>query len=179
VQSHQGITQGNADVDVLAIAQLHGKYCVEVTFIRGGRHSGSHGFFPKVGIELEEAEVLSAFISQHYHKRPAPKEIIISHALDDQNALAELLSEQSGRKVAINDKPRTARLEWLNSAKLNVFERLKRHLAEAGTVQARLDALQQAFDLEEVITRIECFDISHTQGNQTVASCVVMAVKAS
>ncbi len=173
VQAHQGMTQGNADIDVLAVAQLHGKYCVEVTFIRGGRHSGSHGFFPRVAIEQSEEEVLSAFICQHYHRRPAPKEIIVSHSLGDQAALAAMLSEQSDRKVIINDKPRTARSEWLSSAQLNVTERLKRHLAEAGTIQTRLEALRKVFNLEETVTRIECFDISHTQGNQTVASCVV------
>lgn len=173
VQSHQTITSGNADIDVLSIAQLHGKFCIEVTFIRGGRHSGSHGFFPSVALEMTEAEVLSAFIIQHYHNRMVPKELIVSHKLDDQEQLTVFLSDQSKRKVIIANRVRGAKKDWLQIGNLNVVERLKRSLAEADSVQNRLNALQSVFELDEPIKRIECFDISHTQGNQTVASCVV------
>ena len=173
MQSHQAITSGHADIDVLSVAQLHGKYCVEVTFIRGGRHSGSHGFFPSVPLEHSESEVLSAFIVQHYHNRTAPKELIVSQALDEQTDIAELLTHQSKRKVHIIDKVRGAKKDWLDIANLNVLERLKRSLAEAHSVQNRLQQLQKVFELDEPIKRVECFDISHTQGNQTVASCVV------
>ena len=173
VQSHQSITSGNADIDVLSIAQLHGKFCIEITFIRGGRHSGSHGFFPSVALEMNESEVLSAFIIQHYHKRLVPKELIVSHSLGDQEQLMALLSDQSNHKVSIVNRVRGAKKDWLQIGNLNVMERLKRALAEANSVQNRLNALQRVFELDEPIKRIECFDISHTQGNQTVASCVV------
>ncbi|MGH1542144.1 MAG: excinuclease ABC subunit UvrC [Arenicella sp.] len=176
VQTHQSITSGiagSADIDVLAIANLHGKYCVEVTFIRGGRHSGSHGFFPSVNMEHTDSEVLSAFISQHYHNRPAPKEIIVSQPVESQQELADMLSEQSPHKVKVIHKIRGSKQDWMQIAKLNVEERLKRHLAEADNIQTRFNELQRIFELEEPINRIECFDISHTQGAQTVASCVV------
>lgn len=173
VQSHQSITAGHSDVDLLTVASLHGKVCVEVTFIRGGRHSGSNGHFPKVPLDSTESEILSAFIAQYYHKRPAPKEIVVGVELEDSDQLMSWLSEQSDRKVSITNRVRGHRKDWLDMAQLNVAERLKRKLSDSQNVQQRLQALAEALGLEEGIERIECFDISHTQGEQTVASCVV------
>jgi excinuclease ABC subunit C len=175
VQSHQSIDSGSSDIDILSVAEVHGKYCVEVTFVRGGRHSGSRGFFPKVALELTELEVLAAFIPQHYFNRSMPKEIILSHPIPDQILLAESLSDQAGHKVQLHDKVRGAKKEWLKIGNLNVVERLNRHLAETDTILRRFDHLQQELNLDEIPERIECFDISHTQGNQTVASCVVFS----
>lgn len=175
VQSHQSIDSGTSDIDVLSVAEMHGKFCVEVTFVRGGRHSGSSGFFPKVALEMNEMEVLAAFIPQHYFNRSVPKEIILSHAIPDQVLISESLSEQVGHKVTLNEKVRGAKREWLNIGNLNVTERLKRHLAETGTVIKRFEHLQSDLNLDDAPERIECFDISHTQGNQTVASCVVFS----
>lgn len=177
VQSHQAITSGHSDIDIITVASLHGKVCVEVTFIRGGRHSGSNGHFPKVPLDFTEAEILSAFISQYYHRRPAPKEIIVGVALEDTDSLADWLTEQSDRKVAIVHSVRGHRRDWLQMAQLNVSERLKRHLSEKESVAGRLRAFAKVFDSDEPIKRIECFDISHTQGEQTVASCVVFTEK--
>ena len=173
VQSHQSITSGHSDVDIITLASLHGKVCVEVSFIRGGRHSGSHGHFPKVPLEFTASEIFSAFIMQYYHNRPAPKEIIVAQKLDDQAQLANWLTEQSQRKVLITNSVRGYRRDWLDMSQLNVVERLKRHLSESQSVQKRLAALAQVLQLDYDINRIECFDISHTQGEQTVASCVV------
>ena len=173
VQSHQSITTGHSDIDIITIAMLHGKACVEVTFIRGGRHSGSNGHFPKVPLEFSESEVLSAFIAQYYHNRPATKQIIIGIKLDSQDELQTWLSDVSEYKVVITNSVRGHRRDWLSMAQLNVTERLKRHMSEAQSVEKRLQALTDVFSLDERIKRIECFDISHTQGNQTVASCVV------
>ncbi len=175
VQSHQSIDSGTSDIDVLSVAEMHGKFCVEVTFVRGGRHSGSSGFFPKVALEMNEMEVLAAFIPQHYFNRSVPKEIILSHSIPDQALLAESLSEQVGHKIILSEKVRGAKREWLNIGNLNVTERLKRHLAETGTVIKRFEHLQADLNLDEEPERIECFDISHTQGSQTVASCVVFS----
>jgi len=177
VQSHQSITAGHSDVDIITVASLHGKICVEVTFIRGGRHSGSNGHYPKVPLDSTEPEIISAFISQYYHRRAAPKEIIIGIKLEAQQELANWLSEQSDRKVSIVHSVRGHRRDWLNMAQLNVSERLKRHLSEKQSVEKRLQALSDVFQLDQTIGRIECFDISHTQGNQTVASCVVFTEK--
>ena len=173
VQSHQSITSGHSDIDLITVASLHGKVCVEVTFIRGGRHSGSNGHFPKVPLEFTEAQVISAFISQYYHNRPAPKQIIIGVKLSDQADLEAWLSEQSSYKVSITNSVRGVRRDWLNMAQINVTERIKRRESESQSIHQRLQALSEVFNLEQVISRIECFDISHTQGQQTVASCVV------
>lgn len=173
VQSHQSITSGHSDIDIITVASLHGKVCVEVTFIRGGRHSGSNGHYPKVPLEFTEAEILAAFIAQYYHRRPAPKEIILGVKLDDQADLENWLTEQSERKVVITNSVRGHRKDWLDMAQLNVTERVKRHMSEAQSVQKRLQALSDVFQLDETLGRIECFDISHTMGEQTVASCVV------
>ena len=173
VQSHQSITTGHSDIDIITVAMLHGKACVEVTFIRGGRHSGSNGHFPKVPLEFSESEVLSAFIAQYYHNRPATKQIIVGTKLEGQGELQTWLSDEADYKVVITHSVRGHRKDWLSMAQLNVTERLKRHMSEAQSVEKRLQALTDVFQLEERIKRIECFDISHTQGNQTVASCVV------
>lgn len=177
VQSHQSITSGHSDIDIITVASLHGKVCVEVTFIRGGRHSGSNGHFPKVPLDFTEGEILSAFIAQYYHRRQSPKEILIGITLDDKEELELWLTEQSERKVSILNSVRGSRRDWLSMAQLNVTERLKRNLSETQSVHARLQALTDAFQLDEVIGRIECFDISHTMGEQTVASCVVFTDK--
>ena len=177
VQSHQSITAGHSDVDIITAASLHGKVCVEVTFIRGGRHSGSNGHYPKVNLDFSKEEILCAFIMQYYHRRPAPKEIIVGQKLADASAIQQWLSDESGHKVVISSGVRGHRKDWLDMAQLNVTERLKRHLAEAQSVQNRLESLSQVFGLDETIGRIECFDISHTQGEQTVASCVVFTDK--
>lgn len=173
VQSHQAITSGHSDIDLITIASLHGKVCVEVTFIRGGRHSGSNGHFPKVPLDFTESEILAAFISQYYHKRPAPKQIIVANRLPERNELETWLSEQSAYKVVIANNVRGVRKDWLNMAQINVVERLKRKESESQSVHQRLTELAQALGREEPINRIECFDISHTDGKQTVASCVV------
>lgn len=179
VQAHQSIDSGSADIDVLSVAEVHGKFCIEVTFVRGGRHSGSRGFFPKVALDMNEMEVLAAFIPQHYFNRSMPKEIILSHTVPDQSLLAASLTDQAGSKISLNSQVRGAKREWLNIGNLNVKERLKRHLAETGTVNKRFDELQAALDLDEPLERVECFDISHTQGKQTVASCVVFSKEGS
>jgi len=173
VQSHQSITSGYSDIDIITVASLHGKVCVEVTFIRGGRHSGSNGHYPKVPLDFSEAEILRAFISQYYHQRSAPKQIIVGIKVENQSELEQWLSDESNHKVVISNNVRGHRKDWLAMAQLNVTERLKRHLSETQSVQQRLQALADVFQLEETPSRIECFDISHTQGQQTVASCVV------
>jgi len=177
VQQHQSITVGSSDIDLITVASLHGKVCVEDTFIRGGRHSGSNGHFPRVPLEFTEGEILSAFITQYYHRRPAPKQIVVGTALPDQKELQQWMTEQSGYKITLTSNVRGARKDWLGMAQLNVVERLKQHISKAENVHNRLLALTKVFELEQTIKRIECFDISHTQGAQTVASCVVFTDK--
>ena len=124
-------------------------------------------------MEYSEAEIIEAFFTQYYHKRAAPKQVIVGVKLEQQEELAEWASQQSGHKVQITHNVRGHRRDWLSMAQLNVTERLKRHMSEAQSVMQRLQSLAEVFELGEQINRIECFDISHTQGEQTVASCVV------
>lgn len=174
VQSHQAITSsGHSEADIITMASLHGKFCIEVTYIRGGRHSGSKGYFPKVVLEITSAELLQTFISQYYDDRIIPKEIILAEPAAEQQSLAQVLSQQAGHKVTLVHRVRGVRKDWLNMAQLNVRERLKRQLADSQSISKRIDELTEVLQLEEPIQRIECFDISHTQGKQTVASCVV------
>ncbi len=177
VQSHQSITAGHSDIDIITIASLHGHICVEVTFIRGGRHSGSNGHYPKVPLDFTEGEILSAFLTQYYHRRQAPKEVVLGSEIENKKELQNWLSEQSERKVNVITSVRGHRRDWLSMAQLNVTERIKRRMAEKQSVRNRLQELSDVFQVDEVIKRIECFDISHTQGEQTVASCVVFTEK--
>ena len=130
-----------------------------------------------VPLEFTEGEILSAFITQYYHRRPAPKQIVVGTALPDQKELQQWMTEQSGYKITLTSNVRGARKDWLGMAQLNVVERLKQHISKAENVHNRLLALTKVFELEQTIKRIECFDISHTQGAQTVASCVVFTDK--
>ena len=137
VQSHQSITSGHSDIDIITMASLHGKVCVEVTFIRGGRHSGSNGHFPKVPLDFSASEILSAFIAQYYHNRQAPKQIVTGFELDDAQELTNWLSDVSDRKVVMTHNVRGNRKDWLAIAQLNVTERLKRNMSEAQSVEKR------------------------------------------
>lgn len=177
------------DVDILAVKVQGGKACVNLAMVRGGRHLGDRPYFP-VHVEdasgLEDAEesaevpasveaqVLKAFLSQHYIDVPMPSVLVVSEPVD--KALTQALSTQVGFKVSVVHQPREQRRAWLDMAQTNAALQLARLLAEEGSQQARTRALADALDLtlenlEDL--RIECFDISHTAGEATQASCVV------
>ena len=178
------------DVDILAVKVQGGKACVNLAMVRGGRHLGDRPYFP-VHVEdaavladddqtpLEggaavEAQVLEAFLAQHYLGQPMPSVLVVSHPVD--KALLSALSEQHGFKVTAVHQPREQRRAWLDMAQTNAGLQLARLLAEEGSQQARTRALAEALDLANDdldALRIECFDISHTAGEATQASCVV------
>ena len=178
------------DVDILAVRVQGGKACVNLAMVRGGRHLGDRPYFPAhvedaAGVyrdddELEsaalsvEAQVLEAFVAQHYLDVPVPTSLVTSEPV--RNALVEVLALQSGIKVSVVHQPREQRRVWLEMAQTNAGLQLARLLAEEGSQQARTAALAQALDLgadDLDALRLECFDISHTAGEATQASCVV------
>ena len=167
-------TVDDRDVDILAVLVNGGKACVNLAMVRGGRHLGDSPYFPIHVDNAEPHEVLEAFISQHYLEVAAPPTLITSHAVDKD--LLTALSEQLGLKLRAIHQPREQRKAWLDMAQQNAALQLGRLLAEEGSQQARTRSLVDALDLavEDLDSfRIECFDISHTAGEATQASCVV------
>lgn len=161
------------DVDIIACASKGDVACVQVFFIRNGQNLGNRQFFPKMGEDNDPAQILQAFISQYYLDKAAPQELIVSHALPETALLIEVLSAQSKRQVAISSNVRGERQKWLQMALTNADNALQTKLADKQGLYARFVSLQQELGCAEVPKRLECFDISHTQGAQTVASCVV------
>ncbi|MSQ65041.1 MAG: excinuclease ABC subunit UvrC, partial [Limnohabitans sp.] len=162
------------DVDILAVLVQGGKACVNLAMVRGGRHLGDSPYFPTHVDNAEPVEVLEAFISQHYLEIAAPPTLITNHAVD--KGLVRVLSEQIGIKLHVIHQPREQRKAWLEMAQQNAAIKLTRLLAEEGSQQSRTRALIDALDLatEDLDSfLIECFDISHTAGEATQASCVV------
>ena len=167
-------TVGDQDVDILAVKVQGGKACVNLAMVRGGRHLGDRPYFPVHVDDAEPAEVLEAFLSQHYLDVPVPPALITSHAVDKE--LLQALTDQTGVKITAVHNPREQRRVWLEMAQQNADIQLARLLAEEGSQQARTRALVDALDLapEDLEQfRVECFDISHTSGESTQASCVV------
>ena len=185
-------TTDDKDVDILAVKVQGGRACVNLAMVRGGRHLGDRPYFPanlgdasSVYFSEEEAQaastekpvealVLDAFIAQHYVGVAVPPTLIVSHPVDKK--LIELLTEQTGVRITVVQQPREQRRIWLEMAQKNADIQLARLLAEEGSQQARTRALAEALDLPadnlDELT-IECFDISHTSGENTKASCVV------
>jgi excinuclease ABC subunit C len=177
IQAQQIVTAGaDHDADVIAIAAANGEYCVALMFVRAGRSLGSTMFFPKA-LFAEPPEVLSAFVMQYYLERDAPAEIIVEQDFDEMQLLESTLAERLSHKVRICSSVRGIRARWLEMMHNNAEQALTmRRLARAG-IESSLEDLREAFDLEETPNRLECFDISHTGGTDTVASCVVFGVE--
>ena len=173
VQQRQFVSDfKSGDADVVACIAEQGEICVNLVMIRGGRHLGDRSFFPKNAEGYDQSAALEAFLQQHYLSRPVPPLIIVNVALEPQ-ALETLLSEQAGRKIQISAYTGGDRRMWLKMAQTNATLALQQHFSQHATQQVRLEALRQALELPESVQRIECFDISHTMGEATVASCVV------
>jgi len=164
-------TGSEADADVVAVAEAGGVMAVNLTMIRGGRHLGDRSFFPQHGEGAMLAETLYAFIAQHYLDHPIPARILVSEAIET-DALEALLSEQAGKKIQIQHRVTGERRVWLTMAQANARLSAERRSADRANQSQRLAALRETLDLP-ALNRIECFDISHTMGEATVASCVV------
>ena len=173
VSEQQYVSTGTGNVDIIAV-QCEGEIaCVQVFNIRAGVNLGNKSYFPTIP-EIEKPEkVLSAFIGQYYLTHVIPEEIITSHQPDDVVVIRTMLGNKLGKKVEIVHAPRGKRARWLDIANKNVATAIKTKLATKAGLLQRFEALQDELALEFVPTRLECFDVSHTQGEATVASCVV------
>jgi excinuclease ABC subunit C len=173
VQAQQIVTADvDHDADVIAIAAGNGEYCVALMFIRAGRSLGSTTFFPKASL-AELPEVLAAFVAQYYLERESPPEIIVETEFDELPLLEATLAQRSGHKVRIASSVRGIRARWLEMMRNNAEQALAMRSLARASIESSLEDVRDAFDLEEAPHRIECFDISHTGGTDTVASCVV------
>ena len=174
IQEKQYISGAGGDADVLAVAATPEAACIVVTWIRGGQNLGSKSFFPRMGAESAPAEILAAFLAQYYLSgRAIPARVYLGEAIADRALLERAFTEKAGKKIALAVGPRGAPRRWVQMAKLNADEALRRPLAGKIDMQGRFEALRDALKLESTPERIECFDISHTMGEATVAACVV------
>ena len=160
------------DADVIACVSHQGEHCVNLVMIRGGRHLGDKSFFPKNAEGGELTYTVQAFLEQHYVAQNMPPLIIVGVPIE-VTALEEIFTQQAGRKVKINTNPIGDKRVWMKMAETNAELALQQREAQHANQQVRLNALREALDLPETTERIECFDISHTMGEATVASCVV------
>jgi excinuclease ABC subunit C len=173
VREKQFVSSGSQlDADVVACVVRGGLVCVNLVMIRGGRHLGDKNFFPQNADDYDACQALEAFLTQHYLNRPIPPLILASEEVDAET-LQTLFSEQAQRKIQIRSHTSGERRVWLEMALKNAGHALEQRVSQQANQEARLQALQQALDLPATIQRIECFDISHTMGEATVASCVV------
>ncbi|PSW28273.1 excinuclease ABC subunit C [Photobacterium phosphoreum] len=178
IQEQQFVSQDSQDdLDVIGIAHQNGMACIHGLYIRQGKILGSRSYFPKMPVDASLTEVLSSFVTQFYFNqaegRVIPSLILLSEELgEDSDAILIALSELAGRKITIKYHPRGTRAKYLKLAQTNAETALTSKLNHRMTIQERFFALQQALNLKP-ISRMECFDISHTMGEKTVASCVV------
>ncbi|MGP3120482.1 excinuclease ABC subunit UvrC, partial [Serratia nevei] len=176
VTERQFVSGDSDDLDVIGVAFDAGMACLHVLFIRQGKVLGSRSYFPKVPGGTDMSEVVQTFVGQFYlqgsQARTLPGEILLDFSLPEKDLLAESLSELAGRKIQIQSKPRGDRARYLKLARTNAATALTTKLSQQSTIHQRLAELAKVLNLTE-INRMECFDISHTMGEQTVASCVV------
>ena len=174
ISQQQYISGNKGDVDVIALQYASGVASVQVFTIRRGNNLGNKNFFPKLpNLDIDEAELLASFISQYYLNREPPSEILLTQAPDNKETLAEMLTLKAGHKVELKTKLRGERARWVEMAARNALQSLEMQLKSKSGMQDRLLALQEELELDYIPMRMECFDISHTMGEATVASCVV------
>ncbi|MDT8452157.1 MAG: excinuclease ABC subunit UvrC [Gammaproteobacteria bacterium] len=174
IAEQQNISAEKGDIDVIACASEGGQACVTVFYIRNGLNLGNRNFFPSLPESMSSEAILAAFIPQFYLDREIPAEIILSAAPDEQALLEEVLSKQAGRNIKLRTQVRSERARWLEMAAANAANTLTTRLMSRTGLMKRFEALQELLQLDSLPTRLECFDISHTMGESTVASCVVM-----
>jgi excinuclease ABC subunit C len=178
VQEKQFVSSETGEVDVIACHVEGGLACVQVFFIRGGRNLGNKSFYPKHTDEAEPQAVLAAFLPQFYlqskgRARVIPAEILVNTPINEYELLEKVLSEESGRRTSITSKVRGDRARWIKMAENNASIALNAFLSSKANMLHRFEVLQDTLGMDSMPTRLECFDISHTGGESTVASCVV------
>jgi excinuclease ABC subunit C len=176
LQAEQVIDAGaERDVDAFAIVGEPGDYAISALLVRGGRSLGTTSFFPRSPGTQEET--LAAFLLQHYGREEPAAELRVNVELPDAVAIAEVLSQQQGRQIRLSRPVRGLAARWISAAEQNASQSLRMRQARNADVAVQLQALQAALGLQRVPARIECFDISHTGGEGTVASCVVFTTE--
>lgn len=173
VQEKQYVSGERGDLDVIAAVTRQGIACVEVFYVRTGRVLGNKTFYPSHAQEADVAEILGAFLPQYYLGRDVPDEVLVNCGLEDREVLEQTLTAQTDHRVTITHKVRGDRARWLDLAAANAEHAVSQHLANHAHTLQRFEALQETLGLADRPQRIECFDISHTAGEFTVASCVV------
>ncbi|MEP3676655.1 excinuclease ABC subunit UvrC [Sulfitobacter sp.] len=174
VQTTQGINpKGVSEADIIGLYMADGQACVQVFFIRSGQNWGNHDYYPRVGDDVEAPEVLEAFIGQFYDQREPPRQLILSHGLENTELMAEALGSKIDRKVEILVPQRGEKVELVEGALRNARESLARKMAESATQTKLLKGLADAFELPKVPERIEIYDNSHIQGAFAVGAMVV------
>ncbi|MEO9682987.1 MAG: excinuclease ABC subunit UvrC [Tateyamaria sp.] len=174
VQSAQGINPRNVDeADIVALHLEQGQACVQVFFIRAGQNWGNRDFYPRVGADVDAAEVLEAFLGQFYDTKDPPRQLILSNEIENADLMAEALSGKLGRKVELLVPQRGEKAELVDGALRNARESLARKMAESATQTKLLKGLAEAFDLPAPPQRIEVYDNSHIQGTNAVGGMIV------
>jgi excinuclease ABC subunit C len=174
VQTAQGINPRSVtEADVIALHLDKGQACVQVFFIRAGQNWGNRDFYPRVGPDVEEPEVLEAFIGQFYDSKEPPRALILSHDLENPDLMQQALTEKLGRKVTLTVPLRGEKAELIDAALRNARESLARKMAETATQGKLLKGLAEAFDLPSPPQRIEVYDNSHIQGTNAVGAMIV------
>lgn len=178
MQDRQYVNVAEGNADILGLAMQAGVICIQLLSIRGGQILGSRSYFPRVPTYANHEEIIFAFITQHYFNDPShiesiPRQIIIETSLADRALLENVLTEQSQHKVVVIRPIRGEKKKWLTIAKNSAKQSLATHLLAKMNIQERIFALQEILNLPTIPRRIECFDISHSMGEATVASCVV------
>jgi excinuclease ABC subunit C len=173
IQSQQIVARAGGNFDVVASVRVGAIVCVAVMYFRDGRSLGTRNFFPTQVQDADDGEVLRAFILQYYAEREAPSEILVNHEVPDAETLAAMLSERAPHKVSIKWRLRGARARWIEMAAANAFHGAQLQGRSSATIARQLEALADVLGLDAAPGRLECFDISHTSGRETVASCVV------
>jgi excinuclease ABC subunit C len=177
IHSTQSVTRNvTEDIDAVALVSQGGAHCVSIVFVRGGRNLGSSNFFPRAGL-AEAGELLSGFLAQYYLGRDAPGEILINQPIEDADLLEATLSERLERSVRIRSGVRGVRARWLEMARTNAEIGLNMRRATEATTAEQLQSVAEVFGLSAPPKRMECFDVSHTMGERTVASCVVFGTE--
>ena len=177
LQKQQSIIGDNGNIDIIGVAEQLGHVAISVMQVRGGRLLGKRVYFPKIPAQASKNEVLSSFIPQYYlnslRRHDLPNRVVFSEKLEDRLWIQQALQSQLDVKIHLSDRKLESSRQWQKMAELNATQALAEYVGQKAQVSAKLSELAKLLNCPNALQRIECFDISHTQGNATVASCVV------
>ena len=173
VEAQQLVTRSRGDLDAIGLVSDGGVHCVAVMSFRGGRLLGSRSHYPRAAVDTAPEEIVRGFLLQYYGRREPPHEILVSHAVGDADALADLFSSRAQRRVRIKHRVRGDRRAWVGMVLTNAAHAAAARKKSGTVIRRRFKALAIGLDLNEIPRQLACFDVSHTSGESTVASCVV------